>query len=500
MQGKYILSLDQGTTSSRAILFDNQGAIAAVAQKEFHQIYPQPGWVEHDPMEIWSTQASVAAEVIIKAGLDGGRIAAIGITNQRETTIVWDRESGKPVHNAIVWQDRRTSATCDQLKQQGYGPLVQEKTGLVIDAYFSGTKIKWILDNVPGAREKANKGQLAFGTVDTWLIWNFSKGKLHVTDVTNASRTMLYNIHTLQWDTELLQLLDIPASMLPEVKSSSEVYGHSEATLTPFRIPIAGIAGDQQAALFGQMCIAPSMVKNTYGTGCFMVLNTGTKAIPSRNNLLTTIAWQINGETTYALEGGIFIGGAVVQWLRDGLGIIRHSADVEKLATSVDSSDGVYLVPAFAGLGAPYWNQYARGTMVGMTRGTTAAHIARAALESIALQTLDVLHAMEADAGMSIQELRVDGGATANNHLMQFQADILGAKVVRPHITETTALGAAYLAGLAVGFWDSIATISSQWQVDKTFSPAMDPDKRSNLTKGWKRAIKAAQAWTEDND
>ena len=498
MQGKYILSLDQGTTSSRAILFDNQGAIAAVAQKEFRQIYPQPGWVEHDPMEIWSTQASVAAEVIIKAGLDGGRIAAIGITNQRETTIVWDRESGKPVHNAIVWQDRRTSATCDQLKQQGYGPLVQEKTGLVIDAYFSGTKIKWILDNVPGAREKANKGQLAFGTVDTWLIWNFSKGKLHVTDVTNASRTMLYNIHTLQWDHELLQLLDIPASMLPEVKSSSEIYGHSEATLTPFRIPIAGIAGDQQAALFGQMCIAPGMVKNTYGTGCFMVLNTGTKAIPSRNNLLTTIAWQINGETTYALEGGIFIGGAVVQWLRDGLGIIRHSADVEKLATSVDSSDGVYLVPAFAGLGAPYWNQYARGTMVGMTRGTTAAHIARAALESIALQTLDVLHAMEADAGMSIQELRVDGGATANNHLMQFQADILGAKVVRPHITETTALGAAYLAGLAVGFWDSIATISSQWQVDKTFSPAMDADKRSNLTKGWKRAIKAAQAWTEE--
>lgn len=498
MQGKYILSLDQGTTSSRAIIFDNKGAIAAVAQKEFRQIFPQPGWVEHDPMEIWSTQASVAAEALIIAGVDGGRIAAIGITNQRETTIVWDRESGKPIHNAIVWQDRRTSATCDQLKQQGHGPMVQEKTGLVIDAYFSGTKIKWILDNVPGAREKANKGQLAFGTVDTWLIWNFSKGKLHVTDVTNASRTMLYNIHSLQWDNELLQLLDIPASMLPEVKSSSEVYGHTEATLTPFRIPIAGIAGDQQAALFGQMCISPGMVKNTYGTGCFMVLNTGTKAIPSRNNLLTTIAWQINGETTYALEGGIFIGGAVVQWLRDGLGIIRHSADVEKLATAVDSSDGVYLVPAFAGLGAPYWNQYARGTMVGITRGTTAAHIARAALESIALQTLDVLQAMEADAAMSIQELRVDGGATANNHLMQFQADILGAKVVRPHITETTALGAAYLAGLAVGFWDSIATISSQWQEDKTFSPAMDEDQRNTLTKGWKRAIKAAQAWAED--
>jgi glycerol kinase len=500
MQGKYILSLDQGTTSSRAIIFDHKGAIAAVAQKEFRQIYPQPGWVEHDPMEIWSTQASVAAEAIIIAGVDGGRIAAIGITNQRETTIVWDRETGKPIYNAIVWQDRRTSATCDQLKQQGYGSLVQEKTGLVIDAYFSGTKIKWILDNVPGAREKANKGQLAFGTVDTWLIWNFSKGKLHVTDVTNASRTMLYNIHTLQWDNELLQLLDIPASLLPEVKSSSEVYGHTEATLTPFRIPVAGIAGDQQAALFGQMCVSPGMVKNTYGTGCFMVLNTGTKAIPSRNNLLTTIAWQINGETTYALEGGIFIGGAVVQWLRDGLGIIRHSADVEKLATSVDSSDGVYLVPAFAGLGAPYWNQYARGTMVGMTRGTTAAHIARAALESIALQTMDVLQAMEADAAMNIQELRVDGGATANNHLMQFQADILGTKVVRPHITETTALGAAYLAGLAVGFWDSLPSISSQWQVDKTFSPNMDAGQRNNLTKGWKRAIRAAQAWTENNE
>jgi glycerol kinase len=498
MQGKYILSLDQGTTSSRAIIFDNQGAIVAVAQKEFRQIYPQPGWVEHDPMEIWSTQASVAAEAIIKAGIDGGSIAAIGITNQRETTIVWDRETGKPVYNAIVWQDRRTSSTCDELRQKGFGPAVQEKTGLVIDAYFSGTKIKWVLDNVPGAREKADKGQLVFGTVDSWLIWNFSKGKLHVTDVTNASRTMLYNIHSLQWDTELLQMLGIPASMLPEVKSSSEIYGHTEATLTPFRIPVAGIAGDQQAALFGQMCISPGMVKNTYGTGCFMVLNTGNKAIPSRNNLLTTIAWQINGETTYALEGGIFIGGAVVQWLRDGLGIIRHSADVEKLATSVDSSDGVYLVPAFAGLGAPYWNQYARGTMVGMTRGTTAAHIARAALDSIALQTMDVLQAMQADAGMQIQELRVDGGATANNHLMQFQSDILNTKVVRPQITETTALGAAYLAGLAVGFWDSIDTIASQWQVDKTFSPSMDSGQRTQLTKGWKRAIRAAQAWTDN--
>ncbi|KAA2241622.1 glycerol kinase GlpK [Chitinophaga agrisoli] len=498
MQGKYILSLDQGTTSSRAIIFDQQGTVAAVAQKEFHQIYPQPGWVEHDPMEIWSSQAGVAAEAIIKAGLDGGRIAAIGITNQRETTIVWDRASGKPVYNAIVWQDRRTSSICDGLKEQGLEPRIQQKTGLVIDAYFSGTKIKWILDNVPGAREKAEKGELAFGTVDSWLIWNFSKGKLHVTDVTNASRTMLFNIHTLQWDDELLQLLNIPASMLPQVKSSSEVYGHTEATLTPFNIPIAGIAGDQQAALFGQMCIQPGMVKNTYGTGCFMVLNTGSKAIPSHNNLLTTIAWQIKGETTYALEGGIFIAGAVVQWLRDGLGIIRHSADVEKLATSVSSSDGVYMVPAFAGLGAPYWNQYARGTMVGITRGTTAAHIARAALDSIAFQTMDVLKAMEADAGLHIQELRVDGGATANDHLMQFQADILNTKVVRPRITETTALGAAYLAGLAVGFWDSMDTISSQWQLQHTFTPAMENDQRTQLSKEWQRAVKAAQAWTEE--
>lgn len=498
MEGKYILSLDQGTTSSRAIIFDKSGAVVTVAQKEFKQIYPQPGWVEHDPMEIWSTQASVAAEAIIKAGLDGSKIAAIGITNQRETTIVWDRESGKPIHNAIVWQDRRTSSICDDMKAKDLEPTIQKKTGLVIDAYFSGTKIKWILDNVPGAREKAAKGQLAFGTVDSWLIWNFSKGKLHITDVTNASRTMLFNIHTLQWDEELLKLLDVPASMLPEVKASSEVYGHSETTLTPFRIPIAGIAGDQQAALFGQMCISPGMVKNTYGTGCFMVLNTGQKAIPSRNNLLTTIAWQINGETSYALEGSIFIAGAVVQWLRDGLGIIRHSAEVEQLATTVKSSEGVYMVPAFAGLGAPYWNQYARGTMVGMTRGTTAAHIARASLDSIAFQTMDVLKAMEADAGMHIQQLRVDGGATANNHLMQFQADLLDVSVVRPRITETTALGAAYLAGLAVGYWDSIDTLGRQWQIDQTFTPGMKADERTGLTKGWQRAIKAAQAWAKD--
>jgi glycerol kinase len=497
---KFILSLDQGTTSSRAIIFDNSGAVVTVAQKEFKQIYPQPGWVEHDPVEIWSTQAGVAAEAITKAGLDGGKIAAIGITNQRETTIIWDRESGKPIYNAIVWQDRRTSAICDDMKAKGLEPTIQEKTGLVIDAYVSATKIKWMLENVPGAKEKAAKGQLAFGTVDSWLIWNFSKGKLHVTDVTNASRTMLFNIHTLQWDEELLKIFDIPASMLPEVKASSEVYGHSEATLTPFRIPIAGIAGDQQAALFGQMCISPGMVKNTYGTGCFMVLNTGTKAIPSKNNLLTTVAWQINGETSYALEGSIFIGGAVVQWLRDGLGIIRHSADVENLATSVKSSEGVYMVPAFAGLGAPYWNQYARGTMVGMTRGTTAAHIARAALDSIAFQTMDVLKAMQADANMHIQELRVDGGATANNHLMQFQADLLDVQVVRPRITETTALGAAYLAGLAVGYWDSIDTLGRQWQIDQTFKPDMDAEARSGLTKGWQRAIKAAQAWAEETE
>lgn len=498
MEGKFILSLDQGTTSSRAIIFDHNGSINAIAQKEFKQVYPQPGWVEHDPVEIWSTQASVAAEVLLKAGITGDKIAAIGITNQRETTIVWDRKTGKPVYNAIVWQDRRTAALCDQLKAAGKTDLFRDKTGLLIDAYFSGTKIKWILDNVAGAREKADKGELAFGTVDSWLVWNLSKGKLHITDVTNASRTLLFNIHTLQWDNELLDILDVPASMLPEVRPSSELYGHSEAVLTPYQIPIAGIAGDQQAALFGQMCTSPGMVKNTYGTGCFLVLNTGDKPIPSKNNLLTTVAWQINGETSYALEGSIFIGGAVVQWLRDGLGIIRHSADVEPLAEAVKTSDGVYLVPAFAGLGAPYWNPYARGTMVGLTRGSTAAHIARAALESIAFQTMDVLRAMEADAGIQISELRVDGGATSNNLLMQFQSDILNAEVVRPKVTETTALGAAYLAGLAVGFWDSIASISRQWQVDHRFTSQMDDQRRSQLTKDWKRAVRSAQVWAEE--
>lgn len=496
--GKYILSLDQGTTSSRAIIFDHNGSIKAVAQKEFKQIFPQPGWVEHDAMEIWTTQASVAAEVILKARLTGENIAAIGITNQRETTIVWDRKTGKPIHNAIVWQDRRTADYCDALIKEGKEQLVKDKTGLRLDAYFSGTKIKWILDNVPDARRKAENGELAFGTVDSWLVWNFSNGKLHITDVSNASRTLLFNIHDMKWDAELLALFDIPAAMLPEVKQSSEVYGYSEATLTPYRIPIAGIAGDQQAALFGQLCTKPGMIKNTYGTGCFMVLNTGDQPIPSKNNLLTTVAWQINGKTSYALEGSIFIGGAVVQWLRDGLGIIRHSADVENLAATVPHSDGVYLVPAFAGLGAPYWNQYARGTMVGLTRGSTAAHIARAALDSIAFQTMDVLRAMEADAGMPITEIRVDGGATKNNLLMQFQADIVHVRVVRPTITETTALGAAYLAGLAVGYWDSIETIAKQWKIDATFNATMEAAESKRLCGEWKRAIRAAQAWTEE--
>ncbi len=498
MEAKFIMALDQGTTSSRAIIFDRAGNIVAVAQKEFKQIYPQPGWVEHDPNEIWSTQAGVAAEVIVKAGTTGDQIAAMGITNQRETTIVWDRATGKPLYNAIVWQDRRTAAYCDELRAKGLAENIRSKTGLIVDAYFSGTKVKWILDNVEGARKKAEAGELAFGTVDTWLIWNFTKGKLHVTDVSNASRTMLYNIHTQEWDKDLLELMGIPASMLPDVRPSSEVYGHTEATLTPFEIPIAGIAGDQQAALFGQMCIEPGMVKNTYGTGCFMMLNTGEKAITSTHNLLTTIAWRIGNTTHYALEGSIFIGGAVVQWLRDGLGIIRHSADVEPLAAQVKDTDGVYLVPAFAGLGAPHWNQYARGTIVGMTRGTKDAHIARAALDSIAYQTMDVLKAMEADAGLKIQELRVDGGATANNLLMQFQADILETQVVRPKVTETTALGAAYLAGLATGFWDSIDTIRKQWQEDATFKPSMPAEQRTSLTKNWQRAVKAAKVWADE--
>jgi glycerol kinase len=492
---KYVMALDQGTTSSRAIIFDQSGAIISTAQKEFTQIFPQPGWVEHDPAEIWSSQIGVATEAMAKVGLEGGNIAAIGITNQRETTLVWDRETGKPVHNAIVWQDRRTADYCDQLKAAGKETLVRAKTGLVIDAYFSGTKIKWILDNVAGARERANAGKLAFGTVDAWLVWNLTHGAVHATDITNASRTMLYNIHTQEWDQELLSLLDIPASMLPEVKESSEVCGETAPGIFAVQIPIAGIAGDQHAALFGQMCTAPGMVKNTYGTGCFMLMNIGGTPIISKNNLLTTVAWKVNGQVQYALEGSIFIAGAIVQWLRDGLGIIRASSEVEALAASVAQNDGVYLVPAFAGLGAPHWDQHARGTLVGMTRGTNAAHIARAALESIAYQTMDVLHAMEADANISIKELRVDGGATGNNLLMQFQADILQTKVVRPAITETTALGAAYLAGLATGYWKDLEEIGRQWKMEKSFSPALDQEQRRQWINGWNRAVNAAKSW-----
>ena len=492
---KYILSFDQGTTSSRAILFDHQGQMHATAQKEFQQIFPKPGWVEHDPLEIWSTQMGVATEAISMKGLSEDDIAAIGITNQRETTVVWNKITGQPIYNAIVWQDRRTADFCDALKKQGHAKMVQEKTGLVIDSYFSGTKINWILDNVAGARDLANKGELIFGTIDTWLVWKLTNGKVHVTDVTNASRTMLFNIHTLQWDTELLKLLNVPLSMLPEVKSSSEVYGHTTQLFAHHVIPIAGIAGDQQSALFGQMCTSPGMVKNTYGTGCFMLMHTGEKAVSSKNNLLTTIALQINGHTYYALEGSVFIGGAVVQWLRDGLHLIRNSSEVEALAKQVEETDGVYVVPAFAGLGAPYWNQHARGTIVGITRGTTSAHIARAALESIAFQSYDLLKAMEADAGIPIAELRVDGGATHNNLLMQFQSDIVNTKVTRPTMVETTALGAAYLAGLAVGFWKDIEELRSKWQIDQTFLPTAKEEKRNDWIQGWERAIKATNNW-----
>lgn len=495
---KYILSFDQGTTSSRAIIFDKTGTIQAVAQKEFTQIFPQPGWVEHDGNEIWSTQLGVAAEVIVKAGLTVQDIAAIGITNQRETTLVWDRNTQQPVYNAIVWQDRRTSSYCDELKKQGYASVIQQKTGLVIDAYFSATKIKWILDNIPGARDKAGKGELCFGTVDTWLLFKLTNGKAYTTDVSNASRTMLFNIHTLQWDDELLKLFNIPGSVLPEVKSSSEVYGHTQQILSAANIPVAGIAGDQQAALFGQMCIKPGMVKNTYGTGCFMLMNTGTSPIMSKNNLLSTIAWKIGNEVSYALEGSVFIGGAVVQWLRDGLGIIKTSKDVEGLAATVPDNGGVYFVPAFTGLGAPYWKQFARGTMFGITRGTKDAHIAKAAVESIALQTMDVLHAMNADASLPIQELRVDGGATANDMLMQYQSDILDCKVIRPKVTETTALGAAYLAGLAVGYWKDTNEIEQYWQAEKKFIPAMNGEVRNKIMHQWKKAINAAMIWANE--
>ena len=492
---QYILALDQGTTSSRSIIFDKQGNIKTVAQKEFKQIFPQPGWVEHDAEEIWSTQFGTMAEAIAKANITIKQIAAIGITNQRETTVVWNRKTGKPIHNAIVWQDRRTAAYCDELKNAGNAKTIQEKTGLVIDAYFSATKLKWILDNVDGARVKAENSELAFGTIDSWLVWKLTNGAVHVTDVSNASRTMLLNIHTCTWDDELLKLFNIPKSILPEVKPSSSIYGKTENIFPEINIPIAGIAGDQQAALFGQMCTQPGMVKNTYGTGCFMLMNTGTKAIASKNNLLTTIAWQIDGKTEYALEGSVFIAGAVVQWLRDGLKIIRNSSEVEALAATVSDSEGVYIVPAFAGLGTPHWNQHARGSVFGLTRGSSNAHLAKAALDSIAYQTYDVLKAMEADSGISIAELRVDGGATINNALMQFQSDILNTKVIRPKVTETTALGAAYLAGLAVGFWKNVDEIQKQWQVDKVFSSTMSDEKRKELVNGWQRAVKASIAW-----
>lgn len=494
---KYILSLDQGTTSSRAIVFNHDGEIVAIAQKEFTQIYPTAGWVEHDPLEIWSTQLSVAAEVIVKAGLSATDINSIGITNQRETTVVWDRETGKPIYNAIVWQDRRTADYCDSIRKQGLSQKIQDKTGLIIDSYFSATKAKWILENVEGAREKADAGKLAFGTIDTWLIWNLTGGKTHVTDVSNASRTMMYNIHDLTWDEELLALFGIPKSMLPEVKSSSEVYGETAGNILAAKLPIAGIAGDQQSALFGQMCTEIGMVKNTYGTGCFMLMNIGKTPKISVNNLLTTIAWKINGEVCYALEGSIFIGGAVVQWLRDELGMISKSADVETLAKKVPDTQGVYIVPAFAGLGAPHWDQHARGTITGLTRGTNKSHLARAALESIAYQTMDVLKAMEADAGVAIAELRVDGGATANNLLMQFQADLLNCKVIRPEVTEVTAIGAAYLAGLATGFWKSVDEIRSQWKINKTFVAEVGIDNKEGI-KGWNRAVKAARVNAED--
>lgn len=492
---KYIMALDQGTTSSRALIFDREGQIRSMAQKEFTQIFPQPGWVEHDPNEIWSSQVAVAAEAMSKIGINGQNLHAIGITNQRETTIVWDRATGEPIYNAIVWQDRRTSALCDELKEKGLTEWIRQKTGLVIDAYFSGTKVKWILDNVPGARQRAMRGELAFGTVDSWLIWKLTRGRTHVTDVSNASRTMLFNINTLQWDTELLELLQIPASVLPRVASSSEIYDYTNTTFFASKVPIAGMAGDQQAALFGQMCTGPGMVKNTYGTGCFILMNTGDKPFISKNNLISTVAWQVDGKTSYALEGSIFIGGAVVQWLRDGLGIIRSSAEVEELARQVPDNGDLYFVPSFTGMGAPHWDQYARGLMVGISRGTTRAHIARAALESIAFQTMDVLDVMVRDTGINIAELRVDGGASANNLLMQFQADVLGTTVIRPRVVETTAMGSAYLAGLATGYWSSLDELSRLWQLDTRFTPGMPVQVLEVMKNKWADAVQRAKSW-----
>ncbi|HEY7286857.1 MAG TPA: glycerol kinase GlpK [Vicinamibacterales bacterium] len=492
---KFILSLDQGTTSSRAILFDHDGSVRSVAQKEFTQLFPQAGWVEHDPLEIWASQVGVAVEALGRAQVRPSDVAAIGITNQRETTIIWDRETGAPIANAIVWQDRRTADFCEQLKAEGDGPTIQAKTGLLIDAYFSASKIRWLLDNVPGARAKADAGRLAFGTVDSWLLWKLSGGAAHITDVSNASRTMLFNIHTMEWDDDLLRLFDIPSNLLPAVRSSSEVYGHVVPALGIERVPIGGIAGDQQAALFGQMCRKPGMSKNTYGTGCFLLQNVGTQATSSRHELVTTVAWRIGDRTEYALEGSVFIGGAVVQWIRDGLGLVRASPDIEALAATVPDNGGVYFVPAFAGLGAPHWDSYARGTIIGITRGTTAGHIARAALESIAYQVADLLDAMKADAGIPLSELRADGGAAVNNTLMQFQADLLGAPVLRPRVTETTALGAAYLAGLAVGFWKSADELTGQWQVERAFEPGMPPAQATALRERWAAAVERSKRW-----
>jgi glycerol kinase len=516
----FILALDQGTTSSRAIVFDHAGAIRALAQREFAQRYPQPGWVEHDPMEIWASQSGVMAEALAKAGIGARDLAALGITNQRETTLLWERASGKPVANAIVWQDRRTAPDCDALREAGHAPMIARRTGLVIDAYFSGTKLKWLLDHVPGARARAVRGELAFGTVDSWLVWNLSGGAAHVTDVSNASRTMLFDIHRGDWDDELLALLDVPRAVLPRVVSSSGV--SAQAAVQGASVPVAGIAGDQQAALFGQACLEPGLAKNTYGTGCFLLLNTGRKAVASKNNLVSTVAWRLahphpnrppqgtgasllspalagaseaGGETIYALEGSVFIAGAVVQWLRDGLKLIRSASEVEALAASVPDNGGVYLVPAFAGLGAPHWDAYARGAIFGLTRGATGAHLARAALEAIAYQSADLVRAMESDAGLTLSELRVDGGATANNLLMQFQADLLGVPVVRPKVAETTALGAAYLAGLAVGYWRDAKDVAANWQVERRFEPAMSRDRAASLMAGWAKAVERAKRW-----
>ncbi|MBI9089945.1 MAG: glycerol kinase GlpK [Desulfobacterium sp.] len=496
MEKKYIISIDQGTTSSRAIIFDKTGDIKLITQKEFTQIFPKPGWVEHDALEIWSSVSSVIAEALANKNIKGDEIAAIGITNQRETTVVWDKNTGDPIYNAIVWQSRQTAGICDELKEKGFDQTVRDKTGLLIDAYFSGTKVKWILDNVEGAREKANNGDLLFGTIDTWLTWKLTGGKSHVTDYSNASRTLMYNIHELKWDEELLDMLSVPASMLPEVKPSSEIYG----TTIPnqffgYEIPISGIAGDQQAALFGQACYEKGMAKNTYGTGCFMLMNTGEKAVKSDSGLLTTIAWGLDGKVEYALEGSVFVAGSAIQWLRDGLRMLKDAKDSEAYAERVDSTDGVYVVPAFVGLGTPYWDSDVRGSIFGITRGITKEHFIRATLESLAYQTKDVLSAMEADSGIAIKTLRVDGGATSNNFLLQFQSDILGSDVERPVVVETTALGAAYLAGLAVGFWKDKNEIAEKWNKDRTFEVQMDKKDSDELYKGWQKAVKAAMAF-----